>query len=146
MKPLLPPVKPKDSGKICVVIDLDETLVHSSFKVGRLKCAASNTSSVSHVITLHHEIVMFNDNKKTFSERWARPPPFWLLLAPRVTFLSPLPNAKPKLAFSQIQINTAAPPSACTLLFYLRLRRSNVRHASSLLRSFTRLLCRPDSL
>ncbi|XP_056287292.1 carboxy-terminal domain RNA polymerase II polypeptide A small phosphatase 1-like [Pseudoliparis swirei] len=31
-KPLLPPVKSKDSGKICVVIDLDETLVHSSFK------------------------------------------------------------------------------------------------------------------
>lgn len=33
MKPLLPPVKSKDAGKICVVIDLDETLVHSSFKV-----------------------------------------------------------------------------------------------------------------
>lgn len=33
VKPLLPPVKSKDSGKICVVIDLDETLVHSSFKV-----------------------------------------------------------------------------------------------------------------
>ncbi|XP_068165522.1 carboxy-terminal domain RNA polymerase II polypeptide A small phosphatase 1-like isoform X1 [Antennarius striatus] len=32
VKPLLPPVKSKDSGKICVVIDLDETLVHSSFK------------------------------------------------------------------------------------------------------------------
>lgn len=32
-KPLLPPAKSKDSGKICVVIDLDETLVHSSFKV-----------------------------------------------------------------------------------------------------------------
>uniref|UniRef100_A0A8C6UTA8 protein-serine/threonine phosphatase n=1 Tax=Neogobius melanostomus TaxID=47308 RepID=A0A8C6UTA8_9GOBI len=31
-KPLLPSVKSKDSGKICVVIDLDETLVHSSFK------------------------------------------------------------------------------------------------------------------
>lgn len=27
-------MKSKDSGKICVVIDLDETLVHSSFKVG----------------------------------------------------------------------------------------------------------------
>lgn len=37
MKPLLPPVKSKDSGKICVVIDLDETLVHSSFKVGLVK-------------------------------------------------------------------------------------------------------------
>ncbi|XP_072274097.1 carboxy-terminal domain RNA polymerase II polypeptide A small phosphatase 1 [Pyxicephalus adspersus] len=29
---LLPEVKSQDSGKICVVIDLDETLVHSSFK------------------------------------------------------------------------------------------------------------------
>ncbi|XP_069376936.1 carboxy-terminal domain RNA polymerase II polypeptide A small phosphatase 1-like isoform X2 [Paralichthys olivaceus] len=37
VKPLLPPVKSKDSGKICVVIDLDETLVHSSFKVYVLK-------------------------------------------------------------------------------------------------------------
>ncbi|KAK2857018.1 hypothetical protein Q5P01_005753 [Channa striata] len=32
VKPLLPPAKSKDAGKICVVIDLDETLVHSSFK------------------------------------------------------------------------------------------------------------------
>ncbi|XP_040003817.1 carboxy-terminal domain RNA polymerase II polypeptide A small phosphatase 1 isoform X2 [Xiphias gladius] len=31
-KPLLPLVKSNDAGKICVVIDLDETLVHSSFK------------------------------------------------------------------------------------------------------------------
>ncbi|XP_068185388.1 uncharacterized protein [Antennarius striatus] len=31
-KPLLPRVKSNDTGKICVVIDLDETLVHSSFK------------------------------------------------------------------------------------------------------------------
>ena len=30
---LLPPVQAKDSSKKCVVIDLDETLVHSSFKV-----------------------------------------------------------------------------------------------------------------
>ncbi|XP_036885010.1 carboxy-terminal domain RNA polymerase II polypeptide A small phosphatase 1 isoform X2 [Sturnira hondurensis] len=29
---LLPEAKPQDSDKICVVIDLDETLVHSSFK------------------------------------------------------------------------------------------------------------------
>ncbi|XP_064408443.1 carboxy-terminal domain RNA polymerase II polypeptide A small phosphatase 2 isoform X2 [Latimeria chalumnae] len=29
---LLPEVKEQDTGKICVVIDLDETLVHSSFK------------------------------------------------------------------------------------------------------------------
>ncbi|XP_059906695.1 carboxy-terminal domain RNA polymerase II polypeptide A small phosphatase 1-like isoform X1 [Gadus macrocephalus] len=32
VKPLLPSIKSKDSGKICVVLDLDETLVHSSFK------------------------------------------------------------------------------------------------------------------
>ncbi|XP_016301140.1 carboxy-terminal domain RNA polymerase II polypeptide A small phosphatase 1-like [Sinocyclocheilus anshuiensis] len=31
-KPLLPQIKSKDVGKVCVVIDLDETLVHSSFK------------------------------------------------------------------------------------------------------------------
>ncbi|XP_067371939.1 carboxy-terminal domain RNA polymerase II polypeptide A small phosphatase 1-like isoform X3 [Channa argus] len=31
-KPLLPQMKSDDAGKICVVIDLDETLVHSSFK------------------------------------------------------------------------------------------------------------------
>lgn len=40
-KPLLPPVKSKDSGKICVVIDLDETLVHSSFKVA--DCVSSSS-------------------------------------------------------------------------------------------------------
>lgn len=33
---LLPEVEAQDQGKICVVIDLDETLVHSSFKVPRL--------------------------------------------------------------------------------------------------------------
>lgn len=33
---LLPEAKAQDSDKICVVIDLDETLVHSSFKVGPL--------------------------------------------------------------------------------------------------------------
>lgn len=33
VRPLLPQAKSKDAGKICVVIDLDETLVHSSFKV-----------------------------------------------------------------------------------------------------------------
>ncbi|XP_052367191.1 carboxy-terminal domain RNA polymerase II polypeptide A small phosphatase 1-like [Oncorhynchus keta] len=32
VRPLLPQAKSKDAGKICVVIDLDETLVHSSFK------------------------------------------------------------------------------------------------------------------
>ncbi|XP_054826788.1 carboxy-terminal domain RNA polymerase II polypeptide A small phosphatase 1 isoform X2 [Eublepharis macularius] len=32
IKYLLPEIKPQDASKICVVIDLDETLVHSSFK------------------------------------------------------------------------------------------------------------------
>ncbi|XP_068543298.1 LOW QUALITY PROTEIN: carboxy-terminal domain RNA polymerase II polypeptide A small phosphatase 1 [Anas acuta] len=31
-KHLLPELKPQDASKLCVVIDLDETLVHSSFK------------------------------------------------------------------------------------------------------------------
>lgn len=43
-------MKSKDAGKICVVIDLDETLVHSSFKVGK--------GRLSEVI-LHHWIGMF---------------------------------------------------------------------------------------
>ncbi|KAK6027038.1 NLI interacting factor-like phosphatase [Ostertagia ostertagi] len=29
---LLPPVRPTDANKKCLIIDLDETLVHSSFK------------------------------------------------------------------------------------------------------------------
>ncbi|KAK1165525.1 carboxy-terminal domain RNA polymerase II polypeptide A small phosphatase 1-like [Acipenser oxyrinchus oxyrinchus] len=32
VKPLLPQIRSQDVGKICVLIDLDETLVHSSFK------------------------------------------------------------------------------------------------------------------
>ena len=31
---LLPPIAPRFKGKKCLVLDLDETLVHSSFKVG----------------------------------------------------------------------------------------------------------------
>ena len=31
-KPSLPPVAPQDKGKLCLVLDLDETLVHSSFR------------------------------------------------------------------------------------------------------------------
>lgn len=31
-KPLLGPIQPSDNGKKCLIIDLDETLVHSSFK------------------------------------------------------------------------------------------------------------------
>lgn len=32
-KPLLPPIEPKYAGRKCLVLDLDETLVHSSLKV-----------------------------------------------------------------------------------------------------------------
>jgi RNA polymerase II subunit A small phosphatase-like protein len=31
-KPILPPVAAQDKGKLCLVLDLDETLVHSSFR------------------------------------------------------------------------------------------------------------------
>jgi len=31
-RPLLPPISPKHQGRKCLVLDLDETLVHSSFK------------------------------------------------------------------------------------------------------------------
>lgn len=34
---LLPPIKPEFKGKKCLVLDLDETLVHSSFKVRHAK-------------------------------------------------------------------------------------------------------------
>ncbi|KGL77757.1 Carboxy-terminal domain RNA polymerase II polypeptide A small phosphatase 1, partial [Tinamus guttatus] len=40
IKHLLPEIKPQDASKLCVVIDLDETLVHSSFKVGDAPGAA----------------------------------------------------------------------------------------------------------
>jgi RNA polymerase II subunit A small phosphatase-like protein len=34
-RPLLPPIAPQHLGRKCLVLDLDETLVHSSFKVSR---------------------------------------------------------------------------------------------------------------
>lgn len=39
---LLPEVNIADYGKNCVVIDLDETLVHSSFKVTPLTCKSNS--------------------------------------------------------------------------------------------------------
>lgn len=39
---LLPEVNIADYGKNCVVIDLDETLVHSSFKVTPLMCKSNS--------------------------------------------------------------------------------------------------------
>lgn len=38
---LLPPIAPRFKGKKCLVLDLDETLVHSSFKVGILSFSRS---------------------------------------------------------------------------------------------------------
>ena len=35
-KALLPDIRPEEADKKCIVIDLDETLVHSSFKVNYL--------------------------------------------------------------------------------------------------------------
>ena len=35
-RPLLPPLAPQHAGRKCLVLDLDETLVHSSFKVRRM--------------------------------------------------------------------------------------------------------------
>ena len=35
-RPLLPPIAPQHAGRKCLVLDLDETLVHSSFKVRRM--------------------------------------------------------------------------------------------------------------
>jgi RNA polymerase II subunit A small phosphatase-like protein len=35
-RPLLPPIAPQHAGRKCLVLDLDETLVHSSFKVRRI--------------------------------------------------------------------------------------------------------------
>ncbi|KAA1471759.1 NIF-domain-containing protein [Dentipellis sp. KUC8613] len=35
-RPLLPPIAPQHAGRKCLVLDLDETLVHSSFKVSSL--------------------------------------------------------------------------------------------------------------
>ena len=43
-KHLLPELRVQDVGKKCIVIDLDETLVHSSFKVSRLLCIVNNTT------------------------------------------------------------------------------------------------------
>ncbi len=37
-RPLLPPISPKHAGRKCLVLDLDETLVHSSFKVRSYRC------------------------------------------------------------------------------------------------------------
>lgn len=44
---LLPPITPQFSGKKCLVLDLDETLVHSSFKVSILVSDSNDGSSLT---------------------------------------------------------------------------------------------------
>jgi RNA polymerase II subunit A small phosphatase-like protein len=44
---LLPPITEQFSGKKCLVLDLDETLVHSSFKVGMLVNTCIKTTSLT---------------------------------------------------------------------------------------------------
>lgn len=41
-KALLGPIRPEHQGRKCLVLDLDETLVHSSFKVRPLHCCPSS--------------------------------------------------------------------------------------------------------
>jgi RNA polymerase II subunit A small phosphatase-like protein len=54
---LLPPIAPRFKGKKCLVLDLDETLVHSSFKVRvcvSLRTPVANTFLDSASSRLHH--------------------------------------------------------------------------------------------
>ena len=55
---LLGPQAPQDTEKICLVIDLDETLVHSSFKVTTksLSLSLSLTSKFAHTCLLDDPI------------------------------------------------------------------------------------------
>jgi TFIIF-interacting CTD phosphatase-like protein len=43
---LLPDLKEEDASKKCIVIDLDETLVHSSFKVTKTKIIKTEANTV----------------------------------------------------------------------------------------------------
>lgn len=47
-RPLLPPIAPEHIGRKCLVLDLDETLVHSNFRVSLIlliDCLGVNSSS-----------------------------------------------------------------------------------------------------
>ena len=48
---LLPRKSKKDNGKKCLVLDLDETLVHSSFKVGQPLPLSPSPSTLDAVLT-----------------------------------------------------------------------------------------------
>lgn len=50
-KYLLPPIQPRFKGKKCLVLDLDETLVHSSFKVRRATHSGNSKNSAC-ILTL----------------------------------------------------------------------------------------------
>lgn len=58
---LLPEVNIADYGKNCVVIDLDETLVHSSFKV---TCKSNSVLRYLKTTT-----IIFSVNKRSFSSK-----------------------------------------------------------------------------
>ncbi|KAL9085454.1 MAG: hypothetical protein Q9165_007604 [Trypethelium subeluteriae] len=49
-KYLLPPIRPELRGRKCLVLDLDETLVHSSFKVASNLCDYTDGSDVSQIL------------------------------------------------------------------------------------------------
>ena len=51
---LLQEIRPDDANKMCIVIDLDETLVHSSFKVSALNMVAE----------LHNEVPICSSQKQ----------------------------------------------------------------------------------
>ena len=58
---LLPPIQPRFKGKKCLVLDLDETLVHSSFKV----CIFWNTPMQSWIAT-------DSSSSRLYDPRWDR--------------------------------------------------------------------------
>lgn len=64
---LLPPIKPEFKGKKCLVLDLDETLVHSSFKVGRF-CPSSG-SALTEIDTSSSRLYHPCRNRRTVPQR-----------------------------------------------------------------------------
>ncbi|XP_041964561.1 CTD (carboxy-terminal domain, RNA polymerase II, polypeptide A) small phosphatase-like b isoform X3 [Alosa sapidissima] len=59
-KYLLPEVNINDYDKKCVVIDLDETLVHSSFKASRCCCCCSSGGCGGSRMTHFHQILLLS--------------------------------------------------------------------------------------